>query len=208
MVEAIHPAAEVASMTARDNPFAPGRLKRVLGFDPALAGTTWEALEARWRELGCRAAVTGHRGSGKTTLLDAWAERSSEVPLRLFFNDRHDDLDDGDRAVLASCSGKLLLIDGENHLSWLRRRELRRAAREAAGVLVARHGRGGWPELIRLHSGPQQAAVLLERAAPEWADRFLPEVEGRLRRNRGNLRELFLGCYDDLAAPKKTFEKI
>lgn len=195
-------------MTARDNPFAPGRLRRVLGFDPALAGTTWDALESRWRELGCRAAVTGHRGSGKTTLLDAWAERLDEVPLRLFFNDRHDDLDDVDRAVLASCAGKVLFIDGENHLSWLRRRELRRATRDAAGVLVARHGRGRWPELIRLRSDPQQAALLLERAAPESAGRFLPEVERRLKRNRGNLRELFLGCYDDLAAVKKTFEKI
>lgn len=194
-------------MTARDNPFAPGRLRRVLGFDPALAGTTWDALDSRWRKLGCRAAVTGHRGSGKTTLLDAWAERLDEAPLRLFFNDRHDDLDDGDRAVLASCSGKVLFIDGENHLSWLRRRELRRATRKAAGVLVARHGRGGWPELIRLRSDPRQAAILLERAAPECVDRFLPEVAMRLRRNRGNLRELFLGCYDDWAALKKTFEK-
>jgi hypothetical protein len=195
-------------MTARDNPFAPGRLRRVLGFDPELAGTSWESLESRWRELGCRAAVTGHRGSGKTTMLDAWAERFSEVPLRLFFNDRHDDLDDADRAVLESCSGKVLFIDGENHLSWLRRRELRRATRMAAGVLVARHGRGGWPELIRLRSDPQQAAILLERAAPKCAARFLPEVERRLRRSRGNLRELFLGYYDDLAALKKTFEKI
>lgn len=195
-------------MTARDNPFAPGRLRRVLGFDPALAGTTWVALEDRWRELGCRAAVTGHRGSGKTSLLEAWAERLEEPPLRLFFNDRHRDLDIADRAVLASCVGKVLFIDGENHLSWFRRRELRRALQMAAGVLVARHGRGGWPELIRLRSDPRQAAILLERAAPECAARFVPDVEDRLRRNRGNLRELFLACYDDLAAVKKTFEKI
>ena len=53
-------------MKAGDNPFAPGRLERVLGFDPALAGTSWEALEERWQALGCRAAVTGHRGSGKS----------------------------------------------------------------------------------------------------------------------------------------------
>jgi hypothetical protein len=195
-------------MTARDNPFAPGRLRRVLGFDPALAGTTWEALESRWRELGCRAAVTGHRGSGKTSLLEAWAERCDEAPLRLFFNDRHRDLDAADRAVLASCPGKVVFIDGENHLSFLRRRELRRALREAAGVLVARHGRGGWPELIRLRSDAHQAAVLLERAAPEWSGRLVPEAELRWQRCGGNLRELMLACYDDLAGVKKTFEKI
>lgn len=195
-------------MTARENPFAPGRLRRVLGFDPVLAGTTWEKLEARWHQLGCRAAVTGHRGSGKTSLLDAWAERFDESPLRLFFNDSHRDFDAADRVVLASCAGKVLFIDGENHLSWLRRRELRRAAQAAAGVLVARHGRGGWPELIRLRSSARQAAVLLDRASPEWAGRFLPEVADRWQANHGNLRELLLGCYDDLAARKKPFEKI
>ena len=195
-------------MTARDNPFAPGRLRRVLGFDPVLAGTTWEKLESRWHQLGCRAAVTGHRGSGKTSLLDAWAERFDESPVRLFFNDRHRDFDAADRAVLASCAGKVLFIDGENHLSWLRRRELRRASQAAAGVLVARHGRGGWPELIRLRSSAQQAAILLDRASPECSARFLPEVADRWQASRGNLRELLLGCYDDLAAGKKTFEKI
>lgn len=195
-------------MTARENPFAPGRLRRVLGFDPALAGTTWEALESRWRELGRRAAVTGHRGSGKTSLLDAWAERLDPPPLRLFFNDRHRDLDAADRAVMASCAGKVLFVDGENHLPWLRRRELRRAARVAAGILVARHRPGGWPVLIRLRSDPAQAAALLERAAPEWAGRFLPEAQARWHKCRGNLRELLLDCYDELAAVKKTFEKI
>lgn len=195
-------------MTARENPFAPGRLRRVLGFDPALAGTTWEALESRWCGLGCRAAVTGHHGSGKTSLLEAWAGRFDEPPLRLFFNDRHRDLDEADRAVLASCAGKILFMDGEDHLPWLRRRELRQALRPAGGVLVARHGRGGWPELIRLRSDPSQAATLLMRAAPQWAGHFLPEAELRWERCRGNLRELLLGCYDDLAAGKKTFEKV
>ena len=126
----------------------------------------------------------------------------------MFFNDRHRDFDAADRAVLASCAGKVLFIDGENHLPWLRRRELRRALQAAAGVLVARHGRGGWPELIRLRSSPVLAAILLKRASPEWAGRFLPEVESRWQTNRGNLRELLLGCYDDLTAVKKTFEKI
>lgn len=150
--------------------------------------------------------MTGHRGSGKTSLLDAWAERLDVDPLRLFFNDRHPGPDEADRAVLESCGGKILFIDGENHLSWFDRRELRRATRDAAGLLVARHGCGGWPELIRLRSDPHLAAILVERAAPEWAGRFLPEVERRLRRKRWNLRELMLGIYDDLAAVKKTFE--
>lgn len=195
-------------MTARGNPFAPGRVRRLLGFDPALAGTSWEALDARWRGLGWRAAVTGHCGSGKTSLLDAWAVRLDEPPLRLFFNDRHRVLEAEDRVLLACCAGKVLFVDGEDHLGWRERRELRRATLAARAVLVARHRAGGWPELVRLRSDPRQAAILLERAAPEWAEHFLPGIAPRWDRCGGNLRELLLGCYDEVAAGKKSFEKI
>ena len=51
-------------MKARDNPFAPSRLERVLAFDPELIGSSWEALENRWEKLGRRAAVTGRHGAG------------------------------------------------------------------------------------------------------------------------------------------------
>ena len=195
-------------MMARDNPFAPDRLRKRLGFDPQLAGTSWEALDARWRELGGRAAVTGRCGSGKTSLLDAWAERLGEAPLRLFFNDRHRALDAADRALLAACAGKVLFIDGEDLPGWRDRRELRRAARRARALLVARHRAGGWPVLIRLRSHPGQAAELLRRAAPEWAGHFQSGLEARWKSCGGNLRELLLGCYDELAAGKKPFEKI
>lgn len=193
-------------MTARENPFAPGRLRRVLGFDPRLAGSSWEALDVRWAALGRRAAVTGHRGSGKSSLLDAWAARLAEPPLRLFFNESKRVPDDGDRARLADCAGRLVFVDGEDHLSWPERRRLRRALRTAAGVLVVRERRGPWPELIRLRADPELAAALLERAAPEWARHFRADVEARWRAAGGNLRDLFLGCYDELARGQKAFE--
>lgn len=199
-------------MTARDNPFAPGRLRRVLGYDPRLAGGSWEALEARWAALGRRAAVTGHRGSGKSSLLDAWAERFDEPPLRLFFNESRRVPDAADHARLAGCAGRVVIVDGEDHLSWSERRRLRRALRGAAGVLVARARRGPWPELVRLRSDPALAAVLLDRAAPEWAARFRPQAAARWQAAGGNLRELFLGCYDELAGGaadgQKSFEKV
>jgi len=186
-------------MTARDNPFAPARLRRVLGFDPRLAGRTWEALEADWAALGRRAAVTGRRGRGKSSLLDAWAARLDEPPLRLFFNESKRVPDAADHARLADCAGRVVFVDGEDHLSWPRRRRLRRALRGAAGVLVARERRGPWPELIRLRGDPALAAVLLDRAAPEWAGHFHPQLAARWQEAGGNLRELFLGCYDELA---------
>jgi hypothetical protein len=187
-------------MTARDNPFAPGRLRRVLGFDPRLVGRSWDELDAGWAALGRRAAVTGHRGSGKSSLLDAWAERLDEPPLRLFFNEIKRVPDAADRARLADCAGRIVFVDGEDHLSWPQRRRLRRALRGAAGVLVARERRGPWPELARLRSDPALAAVLLDRAAPEWAGHFRVQLDARWQAAGGNLRELFLGCYDALAS--------
>ena len=50
-------------MKARDNPFAPSRLERLLAFDPELIGSSWKDLETRWQALGRRAAVTGHHGA-------------------------------------------------------------------------------------------------------------------------------------------------
>ena len=189
-------------MKARDNPFAPSRLEKVLAFDPLLIGTTWEALETRWRELGHRAAVTGHHGSGKSALLAAWslrlASRGEEVAA-LFYNKEHDRISPFDRHLLADCEGKQVLIDGEIHLPWRERALLRKLLAPAAGVLVTRHRSGSWRELVRLQSSPRLAAALLERVLPECRPLGLADLSRNLRRHRGNLRELWLSFYDDLA---------
>jgi hypothetical protein len=188
-------------MKAGDNPFAPGRLERVLGFDPALAGTTWDALEEKWRALGCRAAITGHRGSGKSALLRAWAQRH-DPPVRLHFNQQHRRLSEADRLSLADGVGRFWFIDGEDYLDRRDRRELHRAARDAKGLLVTRYRAGSWPELIRLAATPRLAAALIRRAVPEDAQRFLPGLAERFDRCGGNLRDLWLGCYDQLSGRK------
>ena len=184
-------------MKAGDNPFAPGRLERVLGFDPALAGTSWEALEKKWRELGCRAAVTGHRGSGKSALLRAWAKRC-EAPVMLHFNEQRRRLDDAHRSEMAEGAGRLWFIDGEDYLRAGDRRELHYAAEVATGILVSRYRAGSWPEFIRLTATPRLASILLDRVSLPLAERFRPDLEDRFRRCRGNLRELLLECYDEL----------
>ncbi len=191
-------------MNARDNPFDPCRLERLLAFDPALAGTTWEALETRWRSLGHRAAVTGPHGAGKTTLLDAFATRlrqRGDPPLRLFFNEEHRRLSPADRETLRQSAGRTLLVDGDEHLPWRERRELRRAIRTAAKTLLARHRRGPWPELIRLKATPRLAFELLERIGPPGNSAFILNL---FQAKKGNLRELWLACYD-LAAGGKYF---
>ncbi len=184
-------------MKARDNPFAPSRLERVLAFDPELIGTSWEALENRREKLGRRAAVTGRHGAGKTTLLAAWARRleaRGEGVIRLFFNDERRGLSDGDRELLRGCAGMHVMLDGETHLPWRERRLLRVLLAPAAGILAARHRRGSWPELIRLKSGPGLARALFQRIGAA----SLPPgtLEREMRLCRGNLRELWLRLYD------------
>lgn len=189
-------------MIARENPFAPVRLEQVLAFDPALIGSTWEALEQKWASLGFRAAICGRHGAGKTTLLRAWAARlqeRGEAPLRIFLNDEKRQLSPEDRLTLSRCAGRILFVDGEQHISWWERLHLRRASRPAAGLIVARWSRGTLPLICRLEPDPALAAALLQRAAPQWLGRFKPDLDRRLANCRGNLRELFLGYYDDLA---------
>jgi hypothetical protein len=188
-------------MTAGENPFAPGNLRRRLGFDPALAGTSWQDLEERWCGLGRRAAITGRRGSGKSSLLEAWAGRWPEPPLRLFFNDQRCRIGEEQAALLEACGGRVVVIDGAGHLPWRERRLLRRLTAPARGVVVSRHRAGEWPELIRLRSTPELAQVLLDRIDPGWRCRPGASFDQRWRACRGNLREFFFACYDALARP-------
>lgn len=189
-------------MIARDNPFAPSRLEKVLPFDPALIGTTWEDLETTWQRLGHRAAITGRHGAGKTSLLNAWEQRlgaSGHPTARLSFNRERNRLDASDRAILRDCADKILLVDGDCHLPWLQRRELRRASRAAVGVLLARHHPGPWPALICLKPDLQLAETLLHRAAPQFAPHLQASLDQKLGNHRGNLRELWLDYYAQLS---------
>lgn len=185
-------------MKARDNPFATGRIERLLRFDPELVGTCWDTIEARWRELDRRACVVGHHGSGKTTFLDAFARRleARQPVVRLFFNRSHHRLDDHDRELLAASAGAVVLVDGDGHLPWRERRELARTTGNAAGLLSARHRARGLPVLLHLRADLD----LARRLAARLVDREPPDLERRLRRRRLNLRELWMDCYDDAGA--------
>ncbi|MEK7953335.1 hypothetical protein [Luteolibacter soli] len=198
MDEALRPR---QTMKAGDNPFAPGRLERVLGFDPLVAGTTWQALEEKWRALGCRAAVTGRRGAGKSALLRTWAKRC-DSPVMLHFNEQRRHLDEADRHELAEGTSRFWFIDGEDYLRRSDRHELREASKAAAGILVTRYRAGSWPELLHLTATPATAAILLERVSAPFAERFHGDLDQRFRRCRGNLRELLLECYDELSGRK------
>ena len=54
----------------------------------------------------------------------------------------------------------------------------------------------GLPELMRLRSSPEMARELLGRIPPLWQQKLEGGLEVRWRKQRGNLRELWLECFD------------
>lgn len=188
-------------MKARDNPFATERLERLLAFDPELNATSWPQIEARWEQLGRRACVRGRHGAGKTTFLTTFGGRLSKEHrvLYLFFNKARARLHAADRALLKSSAEAVLLIDGDQHLPLLERFELRQAASHAHGVLWTRHRAGLSPSLLHLKIDQVLAQRLLQRVAPEWSAVLEPKLPKLLKEVRGNLRELWMAYYDQLA---------
>ena len=187
---------EAASVSAIFNPFATGRLERLLRFDPEIIGHSWAGIESQWELCGRRACVTGHHGAGKTSFLDAFAERLPQRVVRVFFNDEHSRLNAADRQKLDQVAGAVVFLDGDTHLPWRDRKELARALEGAAGVLSARHRAGRLPVLLRLASSPELAVQLLRRIDADIADEWGSELPQLLRQHQGNLRELWLACYD------------
>ena len=187
------------ALNARDNPFATRRVERCLVFDPALVGTRWSDLLERWDQLGGRACVVGPHGAGKSTFLDAFVDRLDAPVVRFFFNRDKRCLSDDDLQKMEGGRGRIWIADGDTHLGFSERRRFHRASREAAGFLSARHRTRALPVLLRLKPDLALARVLLHRAHPEGARSLEPLVVEAFRRRRGNLRHLWLDCYDHLA---------
>ncbi|MCP5550418.1 MAG: hypothetical protein H7A53_05960 [Akkermansiaceae bacterium] len=193
-------------MTARENPFAAGRLAERLPFEPAWLGLDWDRVFRRGEEAAWRVAVCGPHGTGKTTFLDALTPRLEAAGyrvLRRLINDAKPALDSGDwEEIRAFEAPGVVTIDGSERLgSWTLGR-LARAAKGRFGLILTRHRtRGPLPVLLETKSDAVMLAAFLERLAPQapWDPRF---VESLLARHGGNLREALWECYDRHAALK------
>jgi len=191
-------------MKAHLNPFAPDRVQRLLPFDPRLAETSWQEIESRWKEMGMRGAIVGHKGSGKSTFLKTFAKRleNEQRVIHLFFRGCDRKLGDQEFNQLAQIRDDkkaIVLIDGEGHLAWNQRRLLRKLSNDAAGYLVTRHHRSSLSTLLHLRSSPQIAETLLHQIGPAEEESIRKELPLLLRKNSGNLREVWLSLYDEYA---------
>lgn len=186
-------------MNARDNPFSTRRVQAKLAFDPALVGTDWGDLLDQWFGLGKRACVVGPHGAGKSTMLDAMAGRLEVPVVRFFFNRDKRELSPSDEALMIAGEGAVWIADGDTHLSFRERRRFYAASRQAAGFLSARHRTRGLPVLLRLKPDLALASELLHRLYPEGHHELSQTLSRRFDKRRGNLRHLWLDCYDQLA---------
>lgn len=186
-------------MKAHENPFATRRIEQRLAFDPELVGTDWSVVLEKWQALDRRACVIGRHGAGKTTFLDAMGSRIEGPVVRFFFNGDRRRLMAEDGEKMESGRGAVWLVDGDTHLGFADRRRFQVASRQAAGLIAARHRACGLPVLLHLRPDLALATELLRRAHPEGAHHFEADLAARFEKHRGNLRHLWLDCYDRLA---------
>ena len=187
-------------MRADENPFATERVIKVLKYDPEWVGTSWEVIWDRWEEIGRRGALIGRHGAGKTTFLDAWVDQLRGRGFkwrRYFLNGECRNLSEEEWSEIENYAGsEVMILDGEEQLSWLQRRRFEKITEDGAGCLVTRHRRGRGEVLLEFDPNIEVLYRCVDRLAPEMVDELRPELPRMWKEHYGNLREVFLACYD------------
>ena len=173
----------------------------MLAFRPEWSGPSWDTIDQRWNELHHRAALIGRHGSGKTTFLDAWNRRllknSCEVE-QLFLNRETTNLSEDAWQILEDCTGKIILLDGEEQLNWIQRRRFYQLTQKAAGLLVTRHREGKLPTLQHFDPSIEILHTAVRELAPDHFEQLAPQFPHWWKDYHGNIREILLRCYDEV----------
>ena len=173
-----------------------------MGFDPQLNDTSWETIETRWLELRQRAALIGPHGAGKTTFIDAFTLRlrSNDTQVyRLFLNSERALISSEQWADLSLSQGKIVILDGEEQLSFLQRRRFYKLTHNATGVLISRHSKGKLPSLLDFTPRMETLAHCVRTLAPGHYEQLAPHFDQWWAEHNGNIREILLRCYDWMA---------
>lgn len=187
-------------LAPHDNPFRVARIESL-----RFRGDSTEDLLRRFEELGRRGALVGPHGSGKSTLLrelgagiEAAGHRVKTLSLgearpatRARLGDWYADAD----------PGVVLLLDGAEQLGRLAWGRVRRATRNAGGLLITTHRPGRLPTLNEHRTGPALLRSLVGELVEEPALRAAlePVLAEVFANARGNLRVALRELYDRVA---------
>lgn len=189
-------------MKARENPF---RTERVECVAYRLEATTWEEIFARLDLLDGRAAVVAPHGHGKTTFLEAIDREWRERGLRTHFIRLNEERRGLTRRELESLRksilpGDAVIADGAEQLNWLAWRRFRRAAAEAAFLVISTHAEERLPTLYECRVSPSTLQWLVTEITEGEEKLDDTDAEALFAKHGGNLRDAVRDLYDRAAA--------
>ena len=187
-------------MSARSNPYRVECLHALLYLDRSMSVP---ALQQRFRELDCRAAIVGPHGHGKTTLLLELMQAFQQAgqPVHALVLHSHDQACTHQPARLVvrdwlqqAQDDQILVLDGAEQLgSWTWRTVLRRA-RTTAGLLITSHRAGRLPTLHVCRTSPELLSDLIGRL--NVTDLQSIDCHQLWKQHRGNVRNCLRSLYD------------
>lgn len=187
------------SLPARDNPYRTEQLDALV-FDPG--DRSLEGILCRLKDLNYRAAIVGPHGTGKSTCLKFIARSLGAVglePVMRRVDGGYPMLRWGQIWGLAGelKSSQVMILDGADHLPWLKAWLLCLRTRRAGGLIVTSHAPWHLPTLITTAGDVDLLRRLIDRLTGRAMDAH--QAEALLMSHGGNIREALFELYDRAA---------
>ncbi|HEV7279973.1 MAG TPA: hypothetical protein VGN57_07135 [Pirellulaceae bacterium] len=189
------------------NPFATRFVRPDAATYLTLQTPSIDELVERFDQQGRRAQILGPHGVGKSTLLATVAaelrERGEDVhSITLHLGERR--LPAEFEQSLVWNARPIVIVDGAEQLSWLRRRGLiSKATKHGAGLLITTHTDLGLPTLCELVPRESDAVAIARHLDPQGIVSD-DDVRAAFARRKGDLRETLFDLFDLYRA--KTIE--
>ena len=195
--------------TQNSNPFCtrftrPGELAFL--FDGAESLETIASCLKRHR--ACQ--IVGPHGSGKTTLLESLQshlQQTGQRVVRIVQNDGNRSINATKQEIGSWSESTLVVIDGFEQLSWLRRRQLIKKANQGRfRLLVTTHRDLGLPLAFRTRIDRELVCQIVRQLQGVNSDRYIDnqDIDSAIEKHPQNMREILFDLYDVWNAKKRV----